>query len=189
MNRLLCGTCMQFNVAQLLKEQSGQMRQYTLHEDIRQLDPEITVLSALDGNVQMIRTTDGVYVTGKLRCSLELNCARCLDPFALPLTFTLEEEFRPTIDILTGARLPITNDDESATRIDEKHILDLSEVVRQNILLAIPPSPICRTQCAGLCPTCGKNRNDGACECKPDPIDPRFEILKQLLDEQSQASK
>lgn len=177
---------MQFNVSQLLKESSGQSRRYTLHEDIHALDPDIVPLTTLDGTIQMIRTGDGILVTGKLNTTVELNCSRCIEPFSMPLQFTLEEEFHPTIDIVTGASLPITPDDEEATRIDEHHMLDLSEVVRQDILLAIPPNPICRSRCAGLCPKCGKNWNEGPCDCKDDDIDPRLQALKQLLDKQDQ---
>jgi len=175
---------MRYNVAQLLKEQSGHTRQYTLHEDIGRLDPDIIPLSALDGAIQLIRAADGIFALGNLHTSLELTCARCLNQFSLPLEFTLQEEFAPTIDIHTGATLPLTADDEAATRIDAHHEIDLTEVVRQNILLAIPPSPICRSKCAGLCPTCGKNWNEGPCDCKRDEIDPRLEQLKQLLDEE-----
>lgn len=174
---------MRYNVAQLLKEQSGHTRQYALHEDISHLDPEIVPLSALDGEIQLIRTADGIFALGTLHTSLELTCARCLDLFSMPLQFSLEEEFHPTIDIYTGASLPLPADDEVATRIDAHHEIDLTEIVRQNILLAIPPNPICRTKCKGLCPTCGKNLNEGPCDCKRDKVDPRLEKLKQLLDE------
>jgi len=173
---------MRYNVAQLLKEQSGQTRQYTLHEEISALDPDIVPLSTLDGNIQLIRTADGVLVTGKLHTSIELVCSRCLEPFAMPLQLALEEEFRPTIDIVTGASLPLLTDDEEATRIDARHTLDLSEVMRQNILLAIPPYPVCRSQCVGLCPQCGKNWNAGPCDCRRDDIDPRLQVQKQLQD-------
>lgn len=175
---------MRYNVAQLLKEQSGHSRQHILHEDISQLDADITPLTTLDGTVQMIRTTDGVLVMGQLHTSLELTCARCLDKFSLPVKFTVEEEFRPTIDVQTGIVLPITDDDEDATRIDEHHEIDLTEVVRQDLLLAIPPNPICRSKCLGLCPNCGKNWNTGPCDCTVDHIDPRWDALKQLLDKE-----
>ncbi|HEX7587809.1 MAG TPA: DUF177 domain-containing protein, partial [Anaerolineae bacterium] len=46
-----------------------------------------------------------------------------------------------------------------------------------------PPHPVCRTKCAGLCPNCGKNWNEGPCECRQDETDPRLAVLKQLLDE------
>jgi uncharacterized protein len=97
---------MRINVAQLLKEQSGNEREYDLREDISQLDPEIIPLSALTGKAQLIRTSDGVLVHGTMRTNLELNCSRCLDPFSMPVQFLLEEEFRPTIDIISGATLP-----------------------------------------------------------------------------------
>lgn len=174
---------MKFNVAQLLKEQSGGMRQQSLHEDIKTIDPDIVPLTTLDGNAQLVRTADGVLVRGRLNTSVELVCSRCLEPFSLPVRIALEEEFRPTIDIVTGASLPKAEAEESATLIDTHHILDLTEVVRQNILLAIPPYPVCRTKCAGLCPHCGKNWNDGPCDCHEDEIDPRMQVLKQLLDD------
>ncbi len=180
---------MRYNVAQLLKDHTGQTRHYTLREDIAALDPDIAPLSLLTGAIRMIRTTDGVLVTGDLRCSLELTCARCLEPFTLPLQFSLEEEFRPTLDIFTGASLPVAADDEAATRIDEHHELDLTEVVRQNLLLAVPPSPVCRSKCAGLCALCGKNLNEGPCTCEPVSLDPRLAVLRQLLDEDKQTDK
>ncbi len=172
---------MRFNVAQLLKEQSGGIRQYSLHEDISQLDPDIVPLTALDGNIQLIRTSDGILARGNLTTSVELVCSRCLEAFSLPVRVVLEEEFHPTLDIVTGATLPVSEDAEQATQIDSHHILDLTEVARQDILLALPPYPICRSRCAGLCPKCGKNLNEGTCDCKDDEIDPRFEALKQLL--------
>jgi uncharacterized protein len=174
---------MRYNVAQLLKASSGQMRQYTLYEDIRHLDPDIIPLTRLNGDVQFIRSANGILVFGTLHLSLELTCVRCLTPFALPLEFTLEEEFRPTIDIYTGAALPLPPDDEVATQIDIHHEIDLAEVIRQNLLLAIPLRPLCRSRCAGLCPVCGQNWNEGACNCRTVTVDPRLEKLKALLDQ------
>ena len=175
---------MKYNVAQLLKEQSGGMRQYSLHEDISALDPDIIPLTALDGNILLIRRADGILARGTLNTSVEVNCSRCVEPFSLPIRFLLEEEFTPTIDITTGANLPILAEQEEATQIDARHILDLTEVVRQDILLAIPPFPVCRSKCAGLCPHCGQNWNEGPCNCTDEKIDPRFEALRALLEKQ-----
>ncbi len=174
---------MRINVAQLLKEQSGNAREYDLREDISHLDPEIVPLSALTGKAQLIRTSDGVLVHGTMRTNLELNCSRCLDPFSMPVTFLLEEEFRPTIDIISGATLPHQLDDESATQIDAHHVLDLSEVIRQDLLLAIPSHPVCRNNCAGLCPECGQNLNTNPHQHAHDEIDPRLQVLQKLLEE------
>jgi DUF177 domain-containing protein len=174
---------MKINVAQLLKEQSGHAREYELREDITSLDPEIVATSALTGKAQLIRTSDGLLVRGTLRTNLELNCSRCIDAFSMPVQFLLEEEFRPTIDIISGATLPRPIDDESATQIDAHHVLDLSEVIRQDLLLAIPTHPLCRSNCAGLCPECGQNLNTNPHQHAHDEIDPRLQVLQKLLEE------
>jgi uncharacterized protein len=53
--------------------------------------------------------------------------------------------------------------------------------VRQYALLAIPMKPLCREGCAGLCPTCGRNLNQGPCDCPPQVLDPRLSGLRKLL--------
>ncbi len=173
---------MLYNVSQLLRDHVGATRHYQLQEDISDLDETLKPLSDLVGKVDLIRTNDGILVRADLRTSVELTCSRCLIPFATPVHFQIDEEFLPTIDVMTGARLPQTDDADEATQIDSNHILDLSEIVRQDLTLALPLVPLCRNNCQGLCPNCGKNWNEGDCECEEDEIDPRFAVLKQLLD-------
>lgn len=174
---------MRYNVSQLLKSQTGTARHYQLHEDIRQLDAAVTPLSNLDGEVTLLRTADGVLATGNFYTTVEVSCSRCLDMFATPIRFNIEEEFHPSLDVVTGAKVPVTDDDEAATRIDVHHILDLTEVVRQDLLLAMPMHPVCRSACKGLCPNCGQNWNVGPCNCDLTDIDPRLAVLKNLLSE------
>ncbi|MBA7688765.1 hypothetical protein ES703_97254 [subsurface metagenome] len=64
--------------------------------------------------------------------------------------------------------------------IDEHHILDLTEAIRQYALLAIPMKPLCRGDCAGLCPNCGHNINQGPCDCSPQETEPRWSELSKL---------
>lgn len=174
---------MRYNVSQLLKEHVGATRDYQLHEDITDLDPSLKPLSDLNGAVQLLRTNEGILVRTNLYTNVELECSRCLTPFSLPVRFKIEEEFFPTIDIVTGARLPKPEDADEATLIDSHHILDLSEIVRQDLMLALPLVPLCRNDCLGLCSNCGKNWNEGDCNCAEQELDPRFAVLKQLLDE------
>jgi uncharacterized protein len=70
--------------------------------------------------------------------------------------------------------------EEGAFTIDENQEIDLSEAVRQYMLLALPMKPLCREECAGLCPSCGHNLNLGPCGCPPSDIDPRFAPLTRL---------
>jgi uncharacterized protein len=60
--------------------------------------------------------------------------------------------------------------------------IDLGEVMREQFFLALPMKPLCRPDCRGLCPVCGKNRNIEQCECREEWTDPRLAPLKKLLD-------
>jgi uncharacterized metal-binding protein YceD (DUF177 family) len=71
---------MRYNVAQLLKGPTGGSRKYAFREDIRNLDPELKPLGPLVGTVTLMRTSQGVLVTGRLRTTLEGMCRRCLEP-------------------------------------------------------------------------------------------------------------
>ena len=173
---------MRYNVSQLLKDHVGTTRHYQLQQDISDLDPALKPLTDISGTVDLIRSTEGILVRADLRTNVELTCSRCLTQFATPVRFKIEEEFHPTIDIMTGARLPQTDDTDEATQIDIHHLLDLREIIRQDLTLALPLVPLCRTNCKGLCPNCGKNWNDGDCECDEQELDPRFAVLKQLLE-------
>jgi uncharacterized protein len=68
--------------------------------------------------------------------------------------------------------MPILDDD----------IIDLSELVRQNLVVNLPTAVLCAPACLGLCPGCGKNLNEGPCQCDTDRIDPRLAKLRELLD-------
>ena len=61
--------------------------------------------------------------------------------------------------------------------------LDLREAIRQNLLLALPMKALCRENCAGLCSQCGKDLNEGSCDCVFEVEDDRFKSLRQLLEE------
>lgn len=171
---------MRFNVAQLLKEPVGSTRTYHLAEDIQDLGEEVKLTHPIEGAIRLIHTTDGVLVSGQLRTEVELTCGRCLESFANTVEFTLEEEFHPTVDISTGAKLPLEDGEDEATLIDGQHIIDLLEVMRQDILLALPSHPLCKPDCAGLCSQCGQSLNEGSCTCEQSFGDPRWEALRAL---------
>ena len=95
---------MRFNVAQLLKSPAGASREYNLDEDIAGIDPDLDALKPVTGKVRFLRTNDGILVTGHVRTEVRVPCRRCLLPASVPVELDLEEEFRPSIDILTGQR-------------------------------------------------------------------------------------
>jgi uncharacterized protein len=174
-----------FNVAQLMKSSVGASLTSEIEESQITLDEAIKLVGPLTGHVRVRRVNQGLLVDGWVELTLELTCTRCLKQFEQNLHVTFEERYYPTVDILTGAPLPSTDEDD-VFPINEHHEIDLTEAVRQSVLLALPMAPLCQEDCAGLCPQCGRDLNTGPCECKPE-VDTRLNVLKNLLENSSQA--
>ncbi len=170
---------LQFNVSQLLKETTGATRGYKINiETIEQLDESVALVAPLQGTVDFLRTGQDILVTGLLKTTIEKPCGRCLNTFATPVTIEMEELFYPTLDLMTGGNLPPPPDADEANRINEQHTLDLSEVVRQAILLEIEGLRYCRSDCQGLCPHCGQDRSSNPCTCEDNATDLRWAGLQ-----------
>ena len=168
---------LQFNVAQLLKQPTGTRRHYDIEGDLSPLNGNPVIAVPVRGHVEFLRAGNDILVAGVLETAVELECTRCLSEFRLPVCLEIEEEFRPTVDITTGGVMSHDGDQDAANLIDEHHILDLTEVVRQDVWLGLPTSPVCRPECRGLCPHCGQNRDRGSCTCQTETIDLRWAPL------------
>lgn len=169
---------MRFNVAQLLKEGVGARRSYAVEGKSGVIDA-LNRQRSVVGQANVLRTPAGILVHCHVTIEMEASCSRCLEPFTLKLSLQINEEFFPTADVHSGALLP-PPDDAAAFTIDESHLLDLTEAVRQYALLAEPMKPVCTPNCLGLCPTCGRNRNLGPCSCPAEPADPRWAPLLKV---------
>lgn len=185
-----------FNMAQLLKERVGATRRlefespslmlYDEHngEEDGDYEHDSGRLEARDlkGNVKVTRLADGLLVQGDVRANAQLECSRCLDDISLPVDASLEEQFQPTVDVETGRPIKRAEyeEDDNAFMINANHLMDLTEPVRQALLVALPMRPLCRVDCKGLCPECGVNRNYTDCGHKPDTTDNRWEALREL---------
>lgn len=168
-----------YNVAQLMKAPVGTALVDDFHEEDVQLDDDIKVIGPIDGHVRMRRTNQGLLVDGWANLTLELSCTRCLKTFEQPMRVNFEEQFYPTVDVVSGMPLP-PFDEEEIFPIDAHHQVDLTEMIRQNVLLALPIVTLCQENCQGLCSQCGHDLNLGPCECKPE-VDTRLSILEKLL--------
>jgi uncharacterized protein len=135
--------------------------------------------SAVKGEVKLTRTDLGLLVAGTLHTDVEVPCSRCLTQFRLPLTLDIEEEYFPTIDVSSGAPVDVPNEPGCFT-IDEHHVLDLTETVRQYALTAIPIKTLCRPDCAGLCVVCGQNLNEKKCAHGMKTVDAHWAKLLDL---------
>ena len=168
---------MEINVSQLLKASIGTTREYSLNEPIAIMDDSVE--SHVEGTIKLTKTHRGVLAQGQVETTVPLECSRCLNTFKNKLTVNIEEEYFPSLDINSGTALEQPEDTGSFV-IDDHHILDLSEAIRQNALLAIPMKPLCREDCAGLCPICGKDLNKKHCKCNQVSVNPHWEQLAEL---------
>jgi uncharacterized protein len=174
---------MLFNVAQLMKSDVGASFVTDFREDDEVALDDLKVVGPIAGHARMRRTNQGLLIDGWVDLTLELTCTRCLKDFEQPMHVTFAEQFYPTIDIVTGAPMPAF-DEEEIFPIDDHHQVDLTEAVRQNVLIALPMVTICREDCKGLCAQCGKDLNLGPCDCKPE-ADTRWSALEKLLQDRS----
>ena len=159
---------LKLQVGFLLSEGVGKSVDMEFDVPSLRIDDDLT-LSMLQGQLHLSRTSYGILVQGDLQTTLTAECRRCLDEVNFTATLPIEEIF-----------IAPPRSDAEFTVADDG-ILDLVPLVRQETLLAIPLSILCKPDCAGLCATCGANLNDGPCDCVPD-IDPRFAALKALKD-------
>jgi len=135
----------------------------------------------LDLAVHVRRVGRRVLVEGRLSGVVALECARCLEPFVHEVGADFVAEFAPkpqpgeTELALDGAEMDVAFFDGD--------VLDLGDLVREQLLLALPLRRVCREDCPGLCPVCGTKRNRDGCTCRDDEVDPRFRILAKLKGE------
>lgn len=162
---------LRFNFGYMLEAGPGTSRIIELDYPSILLEEDVT-LSPLKGSFQAIRNSKGIYITGELCSKIAAECARCLEPLLLDITFQMDDLFY----------YPPHTAPEGEYSVGEDGFLDLAPLVRQLSLLEIPMQPFCRLDCKGLCSICGQNLNEAECNCEVDEIDPRFNILRSLLD-------
>lgn len=169
---------MNYNVAQLLKEPVGAQRSFSFEETLAELDAAEPVKYAA-GSGKMVRTHQGIWVQAAARVAVRQECSRCLDAFGRLLNLELDEEYLPLLDLRTGRRIE-PPDDWMGLCIDDDHILNLDEAIRQSAMADLPLKPLCRPDCGGLCHHCGADRNQVQCHCDDQNGDPRWAALRSL---------
>jgi uncharacterized protein len=134
-----------------------------LDADIRKIDREVTI-------------------KGRISATIELTCARCLKQYPEQLSDSFEIIYRPRFESTeeVGAEIELQEADLDLNYYEGESI-SVDQLLRDQLLLLLPVKPLCRPDCAGLCPSCGQDLNAGSCSCAPETVDPRLAILKQLL--------
>ena len=118
-------------------------------------------------DLMLERVPEGIVVRGTLAGAWSAACSRCLDPVGGEISVHVDELFET---------LPL----EGETYKLDDDVIDLEPMVRDALLLELPLAPLCSDDCAGLCVTCGVNRNLARCECVNEELDPRWATLRSL---------
>jgi uncharacterized protein len=120
-----------------------------------------------------------IRLGGELAVKLELACARCLEPVVQDVARTFDLLYRPLGVDAGREELSVTATEAEVSYYQGEGLL-LEDALREQVLLAVPLKAICREDCKGLCPHCGKNLNLERCSCAEDLEDPRWSALKDI---------
>jgi uncharacterized protein len=177
---------MLFNVLRELRQGMGAVNEYELREgEVKAGD---LAFRDVEGFVRFLRTDRGLLARVHATATIDEECSRCLAPVETPVTVDFEEEYVPLVDANPGAPIRIDESEEEDTfRVSDRWELDLREALRQYILMYEPAKPLCRADCAGLCPDCGADMNAGPHECE-QPTDGRWSALAVLKNETTEGN-
>lgn len=123
----------------------------------------------VDLDLLLERVPEGVVARGTVHAPWTAECSRCLAPAEGDVVVHVDELFERTP--VPGETYPLGD-----------YAIDLAPLVRDALVLELPGAPLCRPDCAGLCPICGGDRNEVPCDCHTDEADPRWAALQQLTD-------
>ena len=140
---------------------------------------ELLGVGGVSWSGQVTRDLAGYRLQARLSYRQNLTCTRCLAPVERPVDEELE------LAIETGAAEPMLGEHELTTSdlrtlfLDGDE-LDTTPILMEQLQLNIPMKPLCREDCAGLCPQCGADRNQAPCGCERSDVDPRWQALERL---------
>jgi uncharacterized protein len=149
----------------------------SLEDEFVRLTAETTV----EGRAS--RKRDEVKVKGVIKGAVEVACDRCLAPVAGKLEVEFDTAYVPQERAAKATENVELQEEDLAVAFYEDEAVDIDELVREQILLALPTRQLCREECLGLCPACGKDLNAGQCSCHRGEVDPRWAALADLKKE------
>jgi uncharacterized protein len=158
------------NVGFIIHEEVGYVHEFPFEFEKIKLGDDLE-LREFSGVVQVDRTPQGLLVTGKFSGDTTVDCVRCLKEFNHSLVWEMTELYAFKAKSLSESELLVPDDAQ----------IDLEPLIREYALLEIPISPICKSDCKGLCPVCGQDLNETDCGHRPHEDESPFSVLKKLL--------
>lgn len=174
---------MKISVAPLLKQVVGHREEHHVAEgppiDPRGHSADLldAGITAFDAEIRATHTDPGAYLEGEIEATIAAECARCLRPTTTPVTAEFAEQYYATIHVDSGD--PMAEAPGDAKVIGSDFMIDLTPLIREEVILATPLSVLCRPDCKGLCPVCGVDLSERP-HTHDDDIDDRWSKLREL---------
>jgi uncharacterized protein len=132
------------------------------------------------GVAELLNNTLGeIRVLGSVQVEIEVDCDRCLEPVRHQMDREFDLYYRPAPEAGDVPHELAIDAGETEVGYYEGVGLDLAELLREFVLLSLPMRLVCRDDCAGICPACGKNRNTGPCDCVEEQVNDRWSVLRE----------
>ena len=149
-------------------------------DDLNPVDERIVLTepATVSGKVRL--AGNEVFVNGHVETRAQVECDRCLQPVEIPVNTDFALEYITGSEYESAQAVELTEEEMSVSVFDGEAI-DVDEIVKEQIVLAVPTRMLCREDCKGICPECGTDRNTGDCNCVTNDIDPRWAALKKLI--------
>lgn len=150
-------------------------------DELNPIDERVNLIApaAVTGRVRL--SGNEVFVNGHVEARARVECDRCLQPVELPVNADFALEYISGDEYESSQAAELTEAELSVSVFDGEAI-DVDEIVKEQVLLAVPTRMLCREDCKGICPECGIDRNTGECSCVSKDIDPRWAALKNLTE-------
>ena len=148
-------------------------------DELDLMDERIVLTQPAKVSGQVKASGSEVRVSGAVEARVNVECDRCLKTLEIPVSASFALQYITGQEYASSHVAELTPD-EMALAVFNGEAIDVDEIVREQILLAVPDRALCRDECKGLCLTCGTDLNGGSCNCESSDIDPRWAALKKF---------
>lgn len=142
-------------------------------------DRDVKIAGNIIVNCTLNKCDTDIYLNGRVSTLLEFVCSRCLDNFTEGIDTEFSAEYIPEKTESPKEEVELLKGDFNISYYKGEKI-DILPLIRDQILLSVRIKPLCKEDCLGLCPYCGRNLNAGKCSCKTEDVDERLAVLQRL---------
>ena len=152
-----------------------------LSEIFRDLEgSDFTFVDDLEIKIEIFRAEKDIFISGLIRTAIKMSCIRCLGDFDFPLEAEFHYNLFPADEREFSPEIEVSKQDLDVLYY-QGGFIEISPLIREQVLLNIPSHPLCRKLCKGMCSKCGSNLNKVPCQCeREEGVISKFEALKNF---------